>query len=626
MSNQRLPLFALACGLLAALPPVARRWQDEAAHTSVAIVADLAEIRQLAAYANRPEAEVLHALREAGLTAVAIEEPLLDDLLKAGDLQLAVSGDAVLVHDPATPAAAATLNRLQARFGTGPLPAGEVRLALPYAALAQLGAGLSPADFDLPRQLGLGTIARLRNSPAVTDAWLTAQLQVASQAGAEAVIFSGDSVLGYRELTADVAQRLAELKLPWGRVEFAKQKGEASLADKLLSPDLAQSYLRVHSITEGEMAKTTPGVAIERYRRAAAERNIRVCFARLFLDPAPDPLSRNRDFLKAISSAIQSAGLTTGPADELPFRGPSAARVLPIGALGVCAATAWLLALVWGWSTPRWLLLWIGLAALTAPLGVARPELYAKLMGLLAGCVLPAIGVRYAWLRLQDGEGKGLGAQLLTVWGAAGWSVLGGLLVVGLCAETRYQLAHEAFTGVKLAQLVPLLAAGLLVATGLTCPGVELAEGRRRARALWDRPVLTSQVVLAGVAMLLVLVMLVRSGNEGLEVSSTEMRFRTILEHLFGARPRTKEVLLGYPALMLAARQASLGRRGWVVPCYLLGAIGLVSSFNTFCHFHTPLHQSLLRTFHALWVGCLVGLLLSAVVEAVARRRRAGGE
>jgi len=622
VSNQRLPLLALACGLVAALLPLARRWRDEADHGTVAIVADAAEVRQLATYVQQPEEAVLQALQAAGLTAVAVEEPLLDDLFKAGALRVATAGRQLVVSAAGDLSATAALARLASRLGSH-AEDGAVRVDLPYLALAQLGAGLRPSDFDLPRRLGLGTVARLRNSPGVTDAWLQSQLEVAAAAGAEAVIFSGDSVLGYRELTAAVARRLAGLGLPWGRVEFAKQKGEASLADHLLKPALSQTYLRVHSITEAEMAKTTPDVAIERYRRAAVERNIRVCFVRLFLDPAPDPLTRNRDFLSAIADSLRAEGLTTGSAATLPFRGPSTARVLPIGALGVCAAAAWLGALLAGYTTRRWLLGWLGLAAVTTPLAMLEPGVYAKLMGLLAGCVLPTIGVRFAWLRLSDPRPRGLPGQLATVWGAAAWSVLGGLLVVGLFAESRYQLAHEAYSGVKLAQLVPLLAAALLVATGLSCPDIPLDEARRRAIALWRQPVLTAHVALAGLALVLVLVMLVRSGNEGLEVSSTEMRFRTILEHLFGARPRTKEVLLGYPALMLAARQAAAGRRGWVAPCYLLGTIGLVSSFNTFCHFHTPLRQSLLRTFHALWVGCLLGLAICAVLDRLARRRGA---
>lgn len=624
MSNQRLPAAALACGLLVAIIPIARRWREEAAHRTVAIVADAAEIRQLATFVGQPEETVLRELHDAGLTAVAVEEPLVDDLVKSGAWQVAAAGEQLHVSAAGDLAAQAALGRLAGRFG-GLTAAGAVTVRLPYTAFAQLGAGLRTADFDLPRRLGLGTVARLRNGAGLTDAWLDQQLAVAAAAGAEAVIFSGDSVLGYRELTADVARRLAKLHLRWGRVEFAKQKGEASLAEKLLHPELSQSYLRVHSITEGEMAKTTPDVAIERYRRAAVERNIRVCFVRLFLDPSPDPLARNHDFVEAIASSITAAGLQLGTAAVLPYHGPNAMRVLPIGALGVCSAAAWLLALLPGFTTRRWLLFWLGLAVVTSPVGLLQPALYAKVMGLLSGCVLPAIGVRFAWLRLGDGAPRGVPGQLLTVWGAAGWSVLGGLLVVGLCGETRYQLAHEGYSGVKLAQLVPLLAAGLLVSTGLSCPGVSRDEVRRRAKLLWERPVLTAHVVLAGLAMVLVLVMLLRSGNEGLEVSSTEMRFRTILEHLFGARPRTKEVLLGYPALMLAARQAAAGRRGWVVPCYLLGTIGLVSTFNTFCHFHTPLHQSLLRTFHALWVGSLLGWLAAAMVDVVARRRATRG-
>ena len=60
-------------------------------------------------------------------------------------------------------------------------------------------------------------------------------------------------------------------------------------------------------------------------------------------------------------------------------------------------------------------------------------------------------------------------------------------------------------------------------------------------------------VLVAGV------VFVARSGHtSGMPVSQTELRFRAFLEQAFYARPRTKELMIGHPAFMLAAMAALL--------------------------------------------------------------------
>jgi hypothetical protein len=81
-------------------------------------------------------------------------------------------------------------------------------------------------------------------------------------------------------------------------------------------------------------------------------------------------------------------------------------------------------------------------------------------------------------------------------------------------------------------------------------------------------------------------------------------------------RPRTKEFLIGHPALVVALGLLSAGRREWLPLAMLLGAIGQVSLVNTFCHLHSPLEVSLMRT---LW-GILIGLLLGAIVWGLVRK------
>ena len=41
----------------------------------------------------------------------------------------------------------------------------------------------------------------------------------------------------------------------------------------------------------------------------------------------------------------------------------------------------------------------------------------------------------------------------------------------------------------------------------------------------------------------------------------------------------------------------------------LLACVGQVSLVNTFCHLHTPLYVSFLRTGHGHWIGAAVGVV-----------------
>jgi hypothetical protein len=108
----------------------------------------------------------------------------------------------------------------------------------------------------------------------------------------------------------------------------------------------------------------------------------------------------------------------------------------------------------------------------------------------------------------------------------------------------------------------------------------------------------------------LVAFMIMRSGNESaVEVSGLEMKLRALLDQILVVRPRTKEILFGFPALLLGLTLLLQGRPRTVWVWLTFGLIGLISMTNTFCHLHTPLHVSLLRVANGIWVGVLVGVL-----------------
>jgi hypothetical protein len=85
--------------------------------------------------------------------------------------------------------------------------------------------------------------------------------------------------------------------------------------------------------------------------------------------------------------------------------------------------------------------------------------------------------------------------------------------------------------------------------------------------------------------------------------------------------------MLGHPALLLGLAMATIPRwRPWALPLLLLGIIGQVGMLNSFCHLHTPLKLTFLRTFHGLWAGGIIGLILIWVWQGVQGNKRRHGE
>jgi len=142
----------------------------------------------------------------------------------------------------------------------------------------------------------------------------------------------------------------------------------------------------------------------------------------------------------------------------------------------------------------------------------------------------------------------------------------------------------------------------------------------REAWAWSEHPLLLRYAIAAIIVGVAAVVLLARSGNFGLPLLCIEERLRTLAEQWLVVRPRTKEYLIGHPALMLAAAAAVMGWRAWVLPLAAVGVIGQAGIINSFSHLHTPLLYTLWRTGNALAVGSVLGLAGIWIVGAVAAR------
>jgi hypothetical protein len=76
-------------------------------------------------------------------------------------------------------------------------------------------------------------------------------------------------------------------------------------------------------------------------------------------------------------------------------------------------------------------------------------------------------------------------------------------------------------------------------------------------------------------------------------------------------------LFIGDPALILAVFFGMKRRWSLFLGAALAATIGQADLYNTMCHIHTPLFYSLLRSFHAVWIGGLIGWVAVVIFDAV---------
>ena len=397
--------------------------------------------------------------------------------------------------------------------------------------------------------------------------------------------------------------------------------------------------------------------------RAIAERNCKVIFMKMILEPdndiswdaeeeewtyITDPADYEK-MLADLDTRLAPLGYTHATVPAMELGEPSAALKILQG-VGTAALIVLLLDLFF-FMDRRWQygLLLLGTLGFTG-LALLKPAMFRLLLSMSGGIVMPALAAvglcrvlaekRRAQPRAAFGSvlGYALGASLLTILTA----FLGSLLASSALSQLSYIIEIDLYRGVKIMQLIPIalfMLAYLLVyayeETGARDAVLAHAGQRgekhrvKRFNAYFAQLMKTPMqlgwflavVVIAVAAAFLLLVLvyyMYRTGNST-TTSASELQFRNFLENTLIARPRTKEMLIGWPMLMLFVW--SLRRRMKFLPM-LFGmgmSIGLVSVVNTFLHIRTPFLLSLLRTGWGMLFGLLIGAAAVVLAEEIYR-------
>jgi hypothetical protein len=537
--------------------------------------------------------------------------------------------------------------------------------------------GFDPAQVTFVKKAGLGVTARLSNSINLNPERVKQMLNDAAAIGARVVIFSEDEVVGYDSLIKTVAKELQLRGLIFGNIEFTKQRGWQDFA-KLTEGKL----VRVHSVGGEEAAKAKVELLVDRFSRAIKERDIRVAYIRLPRqlkgkydeenpkDPEKNksPLQQNLDFVEEVhkdltaqrvpaflrpamqmSSAQAFGNYPTSYLNERFGLSIKSAQLIRyalalFASLGVVGGTLLLLNLFFDLNpTANRTLTIIGLV-LAAGLAYSA-GMGSKLLALQAGIVFSTVGMLWGGLpELWDASRKRavagtrpgaeatVGAAIrqgsVTLLKSSAITMIGPLLIIALLNNWKFFSGTDKYLLPKATQLIPLLLIALAFA-GEVFPhrviktGADTARGRARARFdnIINQPF---TIRVAGTIVLLFVVgsiWIARTGNDsGMEISGFELKMRATLEQIFITRPRTKEIFVGMPAMLFAAY--FILRRNWLLAlgAAIVATIGQADLLNTFCHIHTPLFYSVLRSIHGLWLGILVGAVALIVYAALVRQ------
>ena len=625
----------IALGLLGGLVSLRHRWHAEADNRRVELVVDYGDAQALANTTRQQIDDVLGSLKTAGITTVAITEDTLGSLNAAGVVTYQRDGDeTILTFAPGFPGQRARVRQMLAEKAPGlvvtPEGADGLRIGSPWPQFSTLPIGLDNDAVQTVRQNGLLVAPRLVNFPGVTAdtiAWEMAQTKRQCAAGPGPrglgpVIFAGASVLGNRGLIKATADALDANDLTYGSVELAKTFGDEDLSR------LADAHtVRVHSIGTDEMGAMDEPTAVERFVRAAKERNIRVCYVRLFtsgLTKDPDVIHANTEFVGKIVRGMREARLTVGEGAAHPYADdPKPGLLLRlIMALGVAGGTLLLLRVFTGLSGKAFAIA-VFLGLLIA-LGAAVPGTTPKgreALALLSACVFPTLGLCAIALPrpVPNGSNREVLWRAFTAYvQMTGVTVIGIVLIVGLLAGRLFLIKVDEFLGVKLVLVTPVILVAAYYGLGLAAlrPGAGWSERKAAVgdtlKSLAARPLLAGQVVVGVVALVGLALLVARSGNDpGVGVSGTELKVRSLLDKYLMVRPRTKEFALGHPALLLGLAAAASRRfPAWVLPLLVIGAIGQSSLLDTFCHLHTPLLISGLRGLIGWLLGGVFGVLI----------------
>lgn len=618
LTRRNLVFAGLLLAVVLALPGLYQRMNAEMSHRSVGVVTGYRDLVTLSREEGVGPETLFSRLEDAGLRGLMVGD-LTGDQLVMGALPLwfgpvgqipsnlgaaldAPAGCGALWFRSEIGLDPALRRHLKARFPglrefdteQGPL------MVIPYEFQGLLEIGVVPdlEGLDFAEKLGIPVIYRPAPSDGLPGEQVFSALTLVldEYPGIRCLAPSGSVVAGYPD-TAGLSKVMKERRLAVAQVEFSRQVGARSLVWRVFPEVLPMHSVTIEEIQSRGLSRQK---IIERMIRAGRERSLRLLVLRPESVEGLQSLDAFTSDMASIASALEKTG--HAPAWPEPYTNWKAGLPDALALALVLVLTGF--GLIWRYrgtlvTEVRWpVAVLLGGLALFLGLAVWKIGAVSRLAGAFAvpfSAALACLEALDDWKKPWRSLALGMGVLLA-----------GGLSVAAFYGNPLFMLRLQAFSGVKLTLLLPPVI-------------VLLHDLRNRVHPeslgeVLNRPPLWGELFLIGVMVAAAGFMALRSGNVSI-VSGWEIKIREGLEQILLARPRNKEIFVGYPCLMLwyLYRRQNLWPRYREV--FRLGAtLAFASAANSFCHFHTNLTFTLLRVFNGLWTGLLLGGAVAAVM------------
>ena len=660
-------VLVIIVGLIAAIMISFARHDVEEANRQIDLATNYEDLLELADREGLPADEVLAKAKEAGITSLAVYDTTFKKL-NANGKATAIAGSEILANYHSGALSDPMWRQLVA---DGKIQGNEIyivghdartwkelkedvprRLGKERVELLQVGSeevmavkahfesfmkmdiGMPTDEMEAVNKAGFHVIARPSNFNQCTDDDVKAMFKRMDGIDISEVVFSGSQVLGANKALQTTVDEMKARNLTMGLIEgvtqlqFYKQDG----MDEVVKGIGYDKVARLYAIPKDEQPKLKIATAVERWANTDEERNIRIDLLRIYDKPSPNMslLETNMQYFKDTHDILVAHGYTVGPAGTYAAFYPSKfLRALVMA--GVAAAAVLYLSLVIpSLNTAvkkQWLLFVVFALCAAVPVLMGTGAKIRVIAALASANLFPALAVifqldriRYLRDKISLGFGKMLVTGLIALFVTGALSYIGAAYLSASLADTEYLLEFQIFRGIKLTFVLPLILVGIAFLQRF-----DIFDGRmddtdgvlNQLKKILDMPVKIKTLFLMFVVLIAGVVFVARSGHtSGMPVSATELKFRAFLEQAFYARPRTKELLIGHPAFMLAVMAFW---RKWPTMVFfglvLIATIGQGSMVETFAHMRTPVYMSFMRGIGGIVLGAGIGAIAMMLVQ-----------
>ena len=517
--------------------------------------------------------------------------------------------------------------------------------------------GIPTSQLQIARDFGFNIVARPSNYLKCTSDDVRAVFNRLEGYPVSAIVFDGNEVLGSPNEIKTTAAEMRQHNINFGLIEavtqlqFYKQTGLENLA-QLVGYD---HCARLYAIPKDEQPKLEMSTAVNRWATTDHERNIRINLLRIYdkLLAGMTLFETNMKYFANTTELLRTKGYTFGKASTFENYYPNQIlRALVI--IGVAASIVLYLSLIskrLNMNLRLQLIIFGALAVIMAiPVLIGAGGKVRLIAALASANIFPALAIIWQldairFMRLKEHlkfrklkdsnrmtavvEQTSL-AQIiimaiiaLIITGT--FSMFGAAYLSGALSDVEYFLEFQIFRGIKLTFILPLILVSIAflqrfsLFENISAKDINVVN---QIKKLLDLPIKVKWLLGTFIVLIAFVVLIARSGHTaGMPVSGAEVKFRSFLENLFYARPRSKELLIGHPAFMLAIMAYfKKWSRSIFFILVIVATIGQSSMVETFAHMRTPFFMSFIRGIDGLILGALLGIVPMIFIHFFSRR------